>query len=350
MTAFPIVDTQGTPYQMGLQHGQQARHKIQGCIERLCPLEGRTVERRQHAAMVKETIAERMPAALEEMHGIAEGADMPFEDVLLMNLSVELWREELIRPSKACTLVGVAGKEALVAKTMDATPGDDRYMICHRARPSSGYSFLHLTYAGTLWTDGGVNAAGLGQSNSSLESNTCNWSGFPVFILARYLLQVCETVAHAINVTERYDGINSGGNILLGDMSGDFAALEKTVGQTVRRLETVPNMAGQVGDVIFATNHGVTEEMEPFLGGSEGLLANSQERFDNLTRRARDMNKDLEGTISLLRDHTAPGGICQHGQGGLHTIGALIALPEETELWIARGPPCQNEFRPVTLD
>ena len=108
-------------------------------------------------------------------------------------------------------------------------------------------------------------------------------------------------------------------------------------------------MAGQIGEVIFAANHNVTEEMEPFLGGSEALLVNSRQRFENLTRLARNMNKDLEGAFSLLQDHTVPGGLCQHGQGGLHTIGAFVALPEQAKLGLARGYPCQTEFRPVTL-
>ena len=349
MIGFPIVETEGTPYEMGLQHGRQARKRIQACFDRFCPPQGRTKERRGRAATIKRTVAQQMPEALEEMRGIAEGAGLPYEDILLLNLSIELWREEIFAPPERCTLIGMAGKEPLVAKTIDMVPGDDDYIICHRARPSSGYDFLHITYAGTLWTDGGVNAAGLAQSNSSLESNRNNWSNFPVFITARYLLQVCGTVSEAIEVAGRYDAINSGSNILLGDSSGDFAVIEKTVAQAVRRLEAESKTPGQVGEVIFATNHSVTAEMEPFLGGSETLLANSQQRFGNLTHLARGVKRDLEGMIFLLRDHASPGGLCQHGQGGLHTIAAFVALPRQATLWIARGYPCQNDFRPITL-
>lgn len=349
MVEFPVVETEGTPYEIGLQHGRKAQKQIRACFERLCPVGERTQERRQHAGEIERQIAERMPAALEEMHGIADGARQPYEDILLMNLSVELWQEDLYMPRRNCTIIGVAGAEPLVAKTIDVSPGDDRYIICHQVKPQSGYDFLHLTYAGTVWTDGGVNGAGLAQSNSSLESNQCNWAGFPVFIMARYLLQTCSSVSEALSVAECFEGINSGGNVLLGDSSGDFVVLEKTVSQAVRRLKEDTKADGQVGEIIFATNHSVTEEMEPLLGGSEALLTNSRHRFDNLTVLARDVKRDLEGTFSFLRNHTSPGGLCQHGQGALHTVGAFVGSPKRAMLWIARGYPCESEFASIKL-
>ena len=352
MIEFPIIETEGTPYEMGLQHGRQARKQIQACFQRFCPPQGRTEERRQRAATIERTIAQRMPEALEEMQGIAEGAGLPYEDILLLNFAIELWLEEvLVRPlsGKDCTLIGMAGTEPLVAKNMDMLPGDDEYVICHRARPSSGYDFLHMTYAGTVWTDGGINAAGLAQSNSSLWSNSCNWSNFPIFLTTRYLLQTCGTVSQAIEVAQRYDAINAGSNILLGDSSGDFAVIEKSVAQATRRLEVDPRTPGQVGEVIFATNHSVTPEMEPLLGGGEAFLANSRQRFDNLTRLVGAVSTDLEGVMSLLRDHSTEVSICQHGHTVRHTVAAFIASPRQKRLWVGRGYPCQSQFRRVTL-
>jgi hypothetical protein len=61
------------------------------------------------------------------------------------------------------------------------------------------------------------------------------------------------------------------------------------------------------------------------------------------------VKRDLEGATSLLRDHALPGGLCQHGQDGLHTIGAFVAFPKQATLWAARRYPCQSKFRPVTL-
>lgn len=347
MIDFPIIETEGTPYDMGFQHGQKAKQQIQDCLDRCIPSR-RTDEERQRAAAIERTIAERMPEALEEMRGIAEGARLSYEDILLLNLSIELWRI-FMGPGNCCTILGMAGVEPLLAKTIDSESRDDHCYVCQRVRPSSGYDFIHLTYAGTLWTDGGVNAAGLGQVNASLESNTDNWSGFPVWVMARDLLQSCATVSQAIEVAQRYDGINTGGSFLLGDANGDFAVIEKTIAQAVRHLEAEPKVAGQVGEIIFATNHSVTPEMEPILGGTESVLMNSQRRFQNVTRLAERVMPDLEGAISLLRDHSVPGGLCQHGQDGLHTTGAFVGFPKQATLWVARGYPCQSEFRSVTL-
>lgn len=346
---FPIIETEGTPYEMGVQHGQAARTLVHASFRRLCPPEERTDERRARATMIERTIAAQMPQAVQEMHGIADGTGMPYEDVLLMNLCFELWAEAVWTLPSRCTTVGMAGTEPMVAKTMDMAAGDDDYVICHRARPTTGYEFLHLTWAGTVWTSGGVNSAGLAHGTSLLQSNRCEWSNFPLFVMTRYLLQSCATVSEAIEMSRRFDAINCGDNILLGDSSGDLAVIEKTVAQAVRRLGAEPKSAGQEAALVFATNHSVTAEMESLLGGSEAFLANSRQRFENMTRLAGRVSKDLTAMISVLRDHTSPGGICQHGQGGLHTTGALVALPKEAKLWVVRGYPCRSEFWPVNL-
>lgn len=64
MIDFPIIETEGTPYEMGFQHGWKARKQIQACLDECVPSRGKTEEERRRAAMIERTIAERMPEAM----------------------------------------------------------------------------------------------------------------------------------------------------------------------------------------------------------------------------------------------------------------------------------------------
>jgi isopenicillin-N N-acyltransferase-like protein len=345
--AFPIITTAGSPYEVGFQHGQQAADQARAAYRRFCQHNvGDPAERDRLARMLEATVARRRPEALAEMRGIADGAGMGFEQILELNFSIELWSETFLAPPvRGCTLVGArqAGGGLLIGKTMDVTPGDDQYLLVQRLSPAQGHAFVHVTYAGTLWTDGGVNAAGLAQVNSALETNARNLEGYPVFLMTRDLLQHGNSVEAAAATALASDAVNYGTNILLADSAGDMAVVERSVTRQALRRDQAP------GDGLFATNHSTQPEMAPVLGGSADLLANSAERFERLSGPARPLPATLDDFEQLFRDHTRPGGFCQHGQGGLHTIGSFIVSPESRQLWVARGAPCQNEFEAVGL-
>ena len=100
--------------------------------------------------------------------------------------------------------------------------------------------------------------------------------------------------------------------------------------------------------VIFATNHTITKEMEDILGGSEELLENSRQRLANLVRQSESLSLSMEGLRKLLCDHSQAGAICQHGPY-LHTLASEMASPRQRTVWVTEGPPCRNEFVPVSL-
>jgi isopenicillin-N N-acyltransferase-like protein len=292
-------------------------------------------------------VANVRPEALEEMRGIADGAGMSYTQIRDLNFSGELWSETFLDPPmRACTLVGLARtpQGELIGKSLDVTEGDEAYILAQRVQPANGYRFVHLTFAGTIWTDGGVNECGLAEVNSSLCTCAANWQGYPPFLMLRELLERCATVEEATRLALERDAINYGNNILLADESGDLAVVERSVTrQALRwRADDAP--------MLFATNHSLTPELEEVLGGGEILLTNSRERFERLLELDPTPPGSLEGLQNLFRDHTRPGGFCQHGQGNLHTIAALIVAPRLRQIWVAHGAPCQNQFLPISLE
>ena len=56
-------------------------------------------------------------------------------------------------------------------------------------------------------------------------------------------------------------------------------------------------------------------------------LDNSHARIDLVTRMEKDVARSFEGLAQMYRKHDDPVGICQHGQGGLHTDSGIIICP-----------------------
>ncbi len=347
--AFPLIETAGRPYEMGYQHGRQAASLIRATYERFCRHDvGSGAARRDLREKIEATVGRLRPQALEEMRGIADGAGIAYGQIRELNFSIELWSDTFLLPpaARGCTLVGLKGATNgwLIGKTVDVTLGDEQYVVIQRAQPAEGRRFIHVTYAGTLWTDGGVNETGLVEVNSSLETSARNPDGFPVFLMARDLLQHSAAVSEAVSLATASDGINFGANILLADAAGDCAVVERSVTrQAVRRPE--PG-----GRVLFAANHSLAPELDGVAGGSSILLANSRERFEHVSGLSPALDDPLETLQAMFCDHTRLGGLCQHGQGDLHTIGSVIAGSASRRLWIAAGAPCENPYLPITME
>ena len=346
--AMPVIETAGSPYDLGYQHGRQAAEQVQATFHRFCNYEvGDAATREALTAVIEATVAKRRPEALEEIRGIAAGAGMNYAQIRDLNFSGELWSETFLDPPRrACTLVGLAQTPhgELIGKSLDVTEGDEAYVLAQRVQPVNGYRFVHLTFAGTIWTDGGVNECGLAEVNSSLCTCAHNWQGYPPFLLLRELLECCANVEEATRRAIERDAINYGNNILLADESGDLAVVERSVTrQALRRRADDTSM-------LIATNHSLTPELAEVLGGGKVLLTNSRERFERLLELSPTPPDSLAGLENLFRAHTQPGGFCQHGQGNLHTIAALIVAPRPRQIWVAHGAPCQNQFLPISLE
>ena len=83
----------GKPYEMGRQHGEAFADLVAAAIQVVVP-EGRFAA--EHSArvlaQVERNLGKVFPEALEEMHGIADGAGVPFTDLLAYNSCQELSR------------------------------------------------------------------------------------------------------------------------------------------------------------------------------------------------------------------------------------------------------------------
>src|SRR2546421_4547172 len=132
--ALKVVDLEGSPYHRGLVHGQTLRKEIVQLVQIWKTNLAETFKvdaDRLISAFLKQTdyvpaIRRWTPDLLEEIRGIADGSEMPFNTILAFQLLDEIWvngkaaRREVAE--EHCSGMGVAKKEnaaAYTAQNMD---------------------------------------------------------------------------------------------------------------------------------------------------------------------------------------------------------------------------------------
>ena len=100
-----------------------------------------------------------MPHILEEAEGLAAGAKIAIDQALALSISIDLCNRlpgycYRARPS---VRGGCAPRQE-----PGLSSGDGALQVLERIGPDDGLAYLNFTLAGAMWTDGGVNEAGLG--------------------------------------------------------------------------------------------------------------------------------------------------------------------------------------------
>ena len=339
------LNNAGSAYEIGRQHGASCpqavrlaceawRHTAQVDKARF----GKGVE------LIEERLERCFPELLDEAQGIANGAGVTREQILILNCGDAITGSA----TRGCSSIGFAESDhgPLLGKTADwnAKHAED-YAAWQRYQPApgEGYPFIHYGCAGTWWSEGGINEAGLGMVLNGLPGDGVSAQSVPTLPLARGVLQHCRTVEEALAWLGGYDVMYWGFNLILADRDGDLAFIEVVPGAqaTHRALDYLihtnhclgPETRGhQLGDAALETY------------GYAGLAKNSQTRFCTLQDIVPSTPHTLAGMQGLLRHHDSPGAISQNGQQGMNTVYAMIVAPAEGKLWGAEGFPPDVPF------
>lgn len=298
-------------------------------------------ELRRRAISALPALRKRVPELVVEMEGIAHGARLPFEDVLIVNLRGELVRDPAtIEP--ACTAFAVASGatatgETLVGQNLDGEPRLCDLLVVAHVIPDDGGQVIMLTFAGLVGYHGLGERIGVAATAGSVGA----WAaGLPHYPFKRLLLQQ-RTIEDAIRLADCYP-FSSSGNYVAADADGAILGLEVVP-------EAAPARLAPDDDIVLHTNHFLT----PAFAQRDALLAQFPDSPRRLTE-ARTMLHDSHGRITfdvlvdVLRSHTCgAASICRHDE--LETIGSFIAEPAAGSLTVAVGSPCLTEYERFEL-
>ena len=203
----PLIDLSGAPHERGVQHGRAAADRIRkGVAHYTAQIARCGLGERDIVGLVRDylPIIEAFdPLYIEEMQGIARGAEVPFEHIALLNARTEILklaerpdlRARLAENAPdGCTGVVVmpdatAEKRVIHAQNWDWKAECAETAVVLRIRREDGPDILTFTEAGGL-ARSGLNAAGIGLTANYLQSDRdYRQVGVPLALIRRKVLE-----------------------------------------------------------------------------------------------------------------------------------------------------------------
>jgi isopenicillin-N N-acyltransferase-like protein len=339
-----VLELSGTPRERGLAHGRALGPEIR---ELLGDFE-RDLERRFGVAADEfrerflaqtefaPTIERWVPGLLEEVAGIAEGAEVSFERLFLWQLNDEIWSLGKGAMQHHCTSIAVnrrGDQPTLVAQNMDIPGFYQKFPTLLRIRDARGPDQLLLTCPGMIGVNG-MNAAGVAVTCNTLLQLRPSPKGVPCLFVVRGIL-THENLADARAWLQRIPHA-VGQNYTIGDPTA-AQAFECSAGGQV---EFRPDAAA---DFTYHTNHPlVSTDWHPdYVEQCKELEVSPRTgprhcwRFDSLGERIRPGAPIKVETIRAAlasRDHEE-GPIC-----GDWTYGCTVFVLEEEQPYLELSP------------
>jgi isopenicillin-N N-acyltransferase like protein len=359
----PLVEISGSPRERGRQYGEQARARIRLGIEHYS--EQLTASRLGFddlsvlVARFEPVIAEFDSAYLEEMRGVAEGAGVDYECVVLLNARTEILklaerRETTGDQPDGCTgLVALAGATAegrlIHAQNWDWKVECAETAIVLKISGGDGPDILTFTEAGAL-ARSGFNAVGMAITANYLECDRdYRRLGVPLALIRRKALEQSHL---ALALRTVYVTPKSGANNMIVSHASGFAI----------NVECAPDESflihPQRGLIVHANHF----QSPAALAKLKDLgIANTP---DSLYRdfRLRQMLEPTIGAITretvksaLFDDFETPWSVCRPPRPSLNnnlsaTVAMIVMEPALGLMEVAMLPALNREFQRFTLN
>jgi isopenicillin-N N-acyltransferase like protein len=348
---IPLIEAGGPPRTLGCQVGRaraESVHRMIASYRALFEEHSDQLGIRSwkeailHARKYLPFAEESVPECVEELIGLAEGAEARFDDVLVLNCTEALTSDAL---HLKCTSLMVGPQASgdgsvLAGHNEDWLPADLEEVYLLRARPERGPAFLAMSY-GALLPNIGLNQAGIAQCCDSVYPTDVR-IGVPRILVSRSVLGAAtlgEAIERALNKRRA-----AGYNHLLVHQSGEAYNLE---------------VSGHAHELLYAedgvlahANHYLGEKMRTLERGGDPRVSSHIRHH-----RAWKLLKEQSGQHSvaslqaILRDHVNyPQSICNHvvpddsALDHQQTIVSLILDLTRREVHAAWGTPCMAEY------
>jgi isopenicillin-N N-acyltransferase-like protein len=350
--AYPLFTARGTHRKLGRQHGEQARSRIRAFLDYL----GQTLklsrsQLHSRALRFLPLFEQHCPHLMDEVRGLSEGADVPLVEALAVQVRGELGPV----PAEGCTTFvisahGSASGRVLIGQNSDVEPELEEFAYVLRLEPEGKPALLMWTFGGMLGYHG-LNTAGVAHFANSLGGGPGWKMGLPHYPVKRLMLEQ-RTVGRVLELLGRVP-VCSSGNYVLCDGEGRIADVELTA-------------AGLA--LLEDTGEGFIAHSNHFVCGPYACPANDAASLPDSFPRLKRMGElvsskfgrlTVEDLKQFLADHEGqPTSICRHPHNGPdhpsvsargRTTASLIAEPQEGQLHVARGNPCEVPFTTYRL-
>jgi isopenicillin-N N-acyltransferase like protein len=330
------IELSGSLLEIGRIHGEAFREDIRGYYEFYCQSRGKTPG--TLPAGIRSYMEDRLPDAVEEMRGIAEGAGMEYEEILVYNH---------FNVISGCTPVFFRDSDRgpLVGQTLDCEPEELEAVLVRNVRPDRGLGYIGLSFAGTVWPAGFLNSAGLGKGAVSAHHTPyLSDNGANLAVVDSSVARNASSLEEVFELLKPHRLVGKIGVQLYAHESGRAIFIE---GDGLNRWKVPVE-----GDFGFSTglfmSGNVKEKNEP------GYLRPKFARKDTIDslHAGGKIEFTLDGMKKLFAHHAPdPGSVCRHNpEEGLTTQSARICVLRERKLLVTEGPPCESEYVEFSLN
>ncbi|WP_456617698.1 MULTISPECIES: C45 family autoproteolytic acyltransferase/hydolase [unclassified Bradyrhizobium] len=364
---FPLIEISGPPRERGRQYGQKAAGRIKkGTTHYFAQLKELSLDAKGVAALVRDylpVIEAFEPSYIEEMRGIAEGADVPFEDVVLLNARTEILklanpkiRARLKTPDEPDGCTGVvalptatSNGRLIHAQNWDWKRECAETAVVLKVRRDDGPDLMTFTEAGALGRCG-FNAVGIAITANYLQSDRdYRQVGVPLALIRRKVLEQehLALAMRAVYCTKK----SAANNMIVSHREG--VAID---------FECAPDETFQVhpqNGLLVHANHFVSPVA---LGKLKD--AGIQDTPDSLYRdiRVRDLLQPHIGSISfdtvksaLFDEFAYPWSVCRPPRRNLSnnlsaTVAMILMEPASGLMEVAPLPALNREFTSYRLE
>jgi len=366
ITQFPFVSVSGSPEARGRSYGQQAADRVRKSAamygQTLVDLGYDAMARTQLITSFAREIENFAPHYLEEMRGIAAGADVPFEDIVMVNARTEVIAKARaekkkaaeLEPGDGCTGAMILPTRSANGRLIHGQNWDWRAecaetAIVLRVRNDNGPDILTFVEAGGL-ARSGLNSAGVSITANYLESDRdFRQLGVPLSLIRRKVLEQ-EHFALAIKAVATTPKSCSN-NIMIGMAAGFGVDYECTID------EAFPIYPGS-DDLIVHANHWVSEVALSKLRDT-GRASTPESAYRDwrvrrlLNERQQLTREDLKR--ALFDDFGTPYSVCRPPRPGSHdnlsaTVAMVIMEPAAGLMEVAPLPALNRSFTRYSLN
>lgn len=285
-----------------------------------------------HARIFASEIERELPSIAEEIRGLAEGAEISYEQATLLQVRREVLMQIQKGSGSDCSSITLPISQRIVAQTIDLNSSFAEFGTALQIAPWGGTpEILMYSFAGLLGYLG-MNSSGLAIAINMVSSD--GWQpGVPPYLLVRRLLEL-----HTIE-----DCIDAIANIR---RSSSRSLTICDAKRSVIVEMTATSFAVLEGSELFHTNHYLSEDFTAkdtvnFLAKRSSMARLS--RLQALTERL-PASPDVSDLFQLFADHqNHPVGLCSHADGDkrrTETVATVVMHPSSGTMYVRKGLAC----------
>lgn len=334
VSGLPVLHVKGSPYEMGYQYGILLKNYIQDVVKDPIISDAYYINCSQ---IMEPYIPQEY---IEEMHGLADGANVSYTDILVLNTYYDAMFY--------CSGFAVFGDSTIDGHLYHGynddwslPPENQSVGVVTVYEPDNGNAFVNVGFFAEVSVWSGMNEEGISLSEYLSSSNDTTLEGMPVGFITKKTLQYSNNLSQAINIINQTDRA-TGHNILLGDGKNLNACVVEVSDNYVKAFwagdpaeDVYPHF--RIKNAVRRTNHYVDPELaatqrSPYDPRDDWNW--SWSRYEKLSQLILDNYGNISAETSIEFLKTPPVAGCA---GVSPNLQSMVFDSTDLELWVANA-------------